>query len=42
MTLLWEAEPPHIQHRAIKVFHEGTEDSDLGGDAEDIRPILRQ
>ena len=40
VTLLWEAEPPHIHYRAIKVFHEGTEDSDLGGDAEDIRPIL--
>jgi hypothetical protein len=40
VTLLWEAEPPHIQYRAIKVFHEGTEDSDLGGSQEDIGPIL--
>ena len=40
VTLLWEAEPPHIQYRAINMFHEGTEDSDLGGGQEDIRPIL--
>ena len=40
VTLLWEAEPPHIQYRAINVFHEGTEDSDLGGSQEDIGPIL--
>ncbi len=40
VTMLWENDPPHIKHRAISIFHEGTQDSDLGGESEDISDIV--